>query len=129
MVGKISAFLLRYTGVVPRIPLLIRKVAVLGAGTMGSRIAAHFANAGLPVALLDISNPGPKTVQPAAQALEALKKSKPAAFYDATFASRITPGTFDSDLGLLAYCDWVVEAATENLEINQTLVDRVAPHL
>jgi 3-hydroxyacyl-CoA dehydrogenase len=109
--------------------ILIRKAGVLGAGTMGSRIAAHFANAGLPVVLLDISAPsGPRSAV-AAQALENLKKSKPAAFYEASAATRITIGNFDDDGALLTDCDWVVEAVTENLAIKQALLDKIVPHL
>ncbi len=67
---------------------VIRKAAVLGAGTMGSRIAAHLANAGLPVVLLDISTEGRSRSAIAVQALDALKKSKPAAFYDPAYAAR-----------------------------------------
>ncbi|PWU12190.1 MAG: 3-hydroxyacyl-CoA dehydrogenase [Terriglobia bacterium] len=103
-------------------PVLIRKAAVLGAGTMGSRIAAHLANAGVPVVLLDL--PGL-----AAQALEGLKKSKPAAFYDPSLAGRVTPGNFNDDVALLSECDWVIEAVTENLTIKQELLNKVAPHL
>src|SRR3954462_12705151 len=77
---------------------LIRKAAVLGAGTMGSRIAAHLANAGVPVILLDIASNGANRSQIAANALDGLKKSKPAAFYDPLFAQRITIGNFDDDL-------------------------------
>ena len=108
---------------------LIRKAAVLGAGTMGSRIAAHLANAGLPVVLLDIPSPAPARSQIAAQSLDALKKSKPAAFFDAALASRIAIGNFDDDLALLAGCDWVVEAVTENLAIKQALIEKITPHL
>jgi 3-hydroxyacyl-CoA dehydrogenase len=109
--------------------ILIRKAGVLGAGTMGSRIAAHLANAGLPVVLLDISSPnGPRSAV-AAQALDTLKKSKPAAFYEASAAARVTTGNFDDDGGLLSDCDWVVEAVTENLAIKQALLDKTAPHL
>jgi 3-hydroxyacyl-CoA dehydrogenase len=112
-----------------RAPLLIRKAAVLGAGTMGSRIAAHFANAGVPVVLLDLAKTdGPRSAI-AIQALEALKKAKPAAFFDASFASRITPGNFEEDLGLLKDCDWVMEAVTENLEIKQSLLEKITPYL
>src|SRR5262245_26308115 len=108
---------------------LIRKAAVLGAGTMGSRIAAHLANAGLPVVLLDIpASSGPRSAI-AVQALEALKKSKPAAFYDPSMAAHIATGNFDDDLGLLRDCDWVLEAVTENLAIKQSLLERIAPHL
>jgi 3-hydroxyacyl-CoA dehydrogenase len=111
----------------PAAPL--RKAAVLGAGTMGSRIAAHLANAGLPVVLLDIpAKEGPRSAI-ASQALEALKKSKPAAFYDPAYAARVSVGNFDDDLTLLADCDWVIEAVTENLVIKQALLDKVVPHL
>jgi 3-hydroxyacyl-CoA dehydrogenase len=109
--------------------ILIRKVAVLGAGTMGSRIAAHFANAGLPVVLLDIAAKEGPPSSIAAQALESLKKSKPAAFYEASAASRIAIGNFDGDLAMLRDCDWVIEAVTENLAIKQALLEKVAPHL
>jgi len=109
--------------------ILIRKVAVLGGGTMGSRIAAHFANAGLPVVLLDIvPKEGPRS-SIAAQALESLKKIKPAAFYEASAASRIAIGNFDDDLEMLRDCDWVIEAVTENLAIKQALLEKITPHL
>src|SRR5579872_1297370 len=112
-----------------RASILIRKAAVLGAGTMGSRIAAHLANAGLPVVLLDIAATAGAPSAIAAQALEALKKGKPAAFYDPSYASRITVGNFNDDLALLSDCDWILEAVTENLEIKQALLDKVAPFL
>src|SRR5690242_19460539 len=105
-------------------PTLIRKAAVLGAGTMGSRIAAHLANAGLPVVLLDIPAKTGSRSAIAAQALDALKKAKPAAFYDVALASRISTGNFDDDLKLLADCDWVIEAVAENLEIKQGLLEK-----
>ncbi|MDX2149852.1 MAG: 3-hydroxyacyl-CoA dehydrogenase NAD-binding domain-containing protein [Bryobacteraceae bacterium] len=110
--------------------LAIRKVAVLGAGTMGSRIAAHLANAGVPVVLLDIVPPnlppngGPRNAIVAAAA-EALKKSKPAAFFEPGLARLITAGTFEDDLGLIADCDWIIEAVAENLEIKRALLERV----
>jgi 3-hydroxyacyl-CoA dehydrogenase len=108
---------------------VIRKAAVLGAGTMGSRIAAHLANAGLPVVLLDIPAPSGARSAIATQALEALKKNKPAAFYDPAYAAHISVGNFEDDLALLAGCDWVIEAVTENLAIKQALLDKVVPHL
>ena len=108
---------------------LIRKAAVLGAGTMGSRIAAHLANAGLPVVLLDIpAKDGPRSAI-AVQAVEALRKAKPAAFYDVALAARITTGNFDDDLQLLKDCDWVIEAVSENLEIKQALFEKITHHL
>ena len=97
----------------------IKKVAVLGAGTMGARIAAHFANAQVSVLLLDLTNAA------AQRGLDAAVKSKPAAFYAADGPSRITIGNFDSDLPALATCDWIIEAVTESLEIKRTLWPRV----
>ena len=82
-------------------PLLVRRAAVLGAGTMGSRIAAHLANAGIPVLLLDLPPKGSIRAS-AAVALDALAKSKPAAFFEPSCAALITPGTFDDDLPKLA---------------------------
>ena len=83
----------------------IHKVAVLGAGTMGARIAAHFANAGVPSYLFDIGPQGTDAASRnkiAAAGLEAAKKSKPAAFMDASLARLITIGNFDDDLKRLA---------------------------
>ena len=106
-------------------PLLVRRAAVLGAGTMGSRIAAHLANAGIPVLLLDL----PPKEQTVGRALDALSKSKPAAFFEPSRAALITPGTFDDDLPKLAGCDWIIEAVAENLEIKTALLTRALPHL
>jgi 3-hydroxyacyl-CoA dehydrogenase len=111
-------------------PLLVRRAAVLGAGTMGSRIAAHLANAGIPVLLLDLApKSGTSERSLALSAVEALAKSKPAAFFEPSRAALITPGTFDDDLPRLADCDWVIEAVAENLEIKTALLTRVLPHL
>jgi 3-hydroxyacyl-CoA dehydrogenase len=111
-------------------PLLVRRAAVLGAGTMGSRIAAHLANAGIPVLLLDMVPAGEGARNRLAQsALGALAKSKPAALFEASLASMITLGNFEDDLPKLSQCDWVVEAVAENLEIKTALLARVTPHL
>ncbi len=111
-------------------PLMVRRAAVLGAGTMGSRIAAHLANAGIPTLLLDLPpKVGSAERTLASTALDALAKSKPAAFYDQSSAALITPGTFDDDLPKLANCDWVIEAVAENLDIKTALLARVLPHL
>jgi len=115
----------------PTRPMLVRKAAVLGAGTMGSRIAAHLANAGIPVLLLDLGSDSetiPKSYL-ATAAIESLLKVKPAAFYDRYVAGLVTPGNFDEDLPKLAGCDWVIEAVTENLAVKQALLTRVLPHL
>jgi 3-hydroxyacyl-CoA dehydrogenase len=97
---------------------------------MGSRIAAHLANAGIPTLLLDVVPEGaPQKNKLVTLAMENLAKSKPAAFYDAAFASRITPGNFDEDLPKLAQCDWIIEAVAENLAIKHQLLERVTSHL
>jgi 3-hydroxyacyl-CoA dehydrogenase len=113
----------------------IRKIAVLGAGTMGSRIAAHIANAGVPVVLLDIVPPGTAAdADKAAKnkfglaALDGLKKSKPAAFFTPENARLITIGNFDDDLALIADCDWIIEVVAEDLEIKRALLNKVQQH-
>jgi 3-hydroxyacyl-CoA dehydrogenase len=105
----------------------IHKVAILGAGTMGARIAAHFANAGLPSYLLDIVPPdaGPNRNKIAAAGLEAAKKSKPAAFFESSLANLVTVGNFEDDLKKLAEVDWIVEAVVENLAIKRELLKKV----
>jgi 3-hydroxyacyl-CoA dehydrogenase len=111
----------------------IDKVAVLGAGTMGSRIAAHLANAGVSCILLDIVPPGlPAGVGAAdrnkivSAGLDAAKKAKPAAFFTARFAERVVIGNFDDDLARCAEADWIIEVVAENLEIKRQLLSRVA---
>src|SRR5579862_9265870 len=106
----------------------IHKVAILGAGTMGARIAAHFANAGVPSYLFDIVPPdadGPARNKIAAAGLDAAKKSKPAAFMDASLANLVTVGNFDDDLKKLAEVDWIIEAIVENLDIKRALLKKV----
>src|ERR1700690_2667102 len=107
----------------------IQKPVVLGAGTMGARIAAHFANAGLPCLLLDIV---PKDAGPAERnkivlaGLEAARKAKPAAFFTGALASRITIGNFEDDLAQISDADWIIEVVAENLEIKRGLLGKVA---
>ena len=106
----------------------IHKVAVLGAGTMGARIAAHFANAGVPSYLFDIVPPdadGPARNKIAAAGLDAAKKSKPAAFMEPALARLITIGNFDDDLKRLADVDWIIEAVVENLDLKRALLRKV----
>jgi 3-hydroxyacyl-CoA dehydrogenase len=106
----------------------IHKVAILGAGTMGARIAAHFANAGVPSFLLDIVPPdadGPARNKIAAAGLEGARKSKPAAFFEPSLARLVTVGNFEDDLKNLATVDWIVEAVVENLEIKRSLLKKV----
>ncbi len=106
----------------------IHKVAILGAGTMGARIAAHFANAGVPSFLLDIVPPdadGPARNKIAAAGLEGARKSKPAAFFEPSLARLVTIGNFEDDLKQLANVDWILEAVVENLEIKRSLLKKV----
>ncbi len=106
----------------------IHRVAILGAGTMGARIAAHFANAGIASYLLDIVPAGAEGAarnKIAAAGLEAAKKSKPAAFFEPSLARLVTIGNFDDDLGRLAEADWIIEAVVENLEIKRALLKKV----
>src|SRR5947199_5529285 len=106
----------------------INKVAVLGAGTMGARIAAHFANAGIASYLFDIVPPdadGPARNKIAAAGLDGAKKSKPAAFMDASLARLVTIGNFEDDLKKLADVDWIIEAVVENLELKRGLLQKV----
>lgn len=110
----------------------IHKVAILGAGTMGARIAAHFANAGVPSLLLDIVPPntppdadGPARNKFAAAGLDGARKSKPAAFFEASLSRLVTVGNFDDDLKRLAEVDWIIEAIVENLEIKRSLLKKV----
>ncbi|MGC1493477.1 MAG: 3-hydroxyacyl-CoA dehydrogenase NAD-binding domain-containing protein [Candidatus Acidiferrum sp.] len=111
----------------------IEKAAVLGAGTMGSRIAAHLANAGLPCLLLDIVPPNLKPDAPAAErnkivraGLDAAKKSKPAAFFIPALAEKVATGNFEDDLARCAEADWIIEVVAESLEIKRSLLSRVA---
>jgi 3-hydroxyacyl-CoA dehydrogenase len=110
----------------------INKVAVLGAGTMGARIAAHFANAGIPCVLLDIVPPdAAASTDKAARnkivnaGLDAAVKSKPAAFFEKGLDRLVKTGNFDDDMKLLADSDWIIEAVAENLEIKRTLLKKV----
>ena len=107
----------------------IRRAAVLGAGTMGARIAAHIANAGLPVLLLDMVPATGDRDSLATQALNNLKNAKPAAFSSPGIAQNISIGNFDDDLSKLKDCDWIIEAVAENLDIKRSLLSKVAAHV
>ena len=118
----------------------IKKVAVIGAGTMGGGIAAHIANAGLPVVLLDIA---PTELTPEEQArgltleskqvrnrivnagLERVKQARPPALFTPERARLITVGNLTDDLGLIADADWIVEAIVEQLEPKRDLMARI----
>jgi 3-hydroxyacyl-CoA dehydrogenase len=123
----------------------INKVAVLGAGVMGATIAAHLANGGIQVLLLDIVPKEPNDAEKkagltlsdaavrnrfAAAGLEGLKKMKPAAFFLPAYASYIDVGNFEDDIEKLRECDWVIEVVVENMEIKKRLFrEKVAPNL
>lgn len=112
----------------------IRKVAVLGSGVMGSRIACHFANIGCEVVLLDIvprelneveQKKGISTESPAFrnrivnEALQFALTSNPSPIYRKSFASRIVTGNFDDDMSKISDCDWIIEVVIERLDIKQ----------
>ena len=118
----------------------IKKVAILGSGIMGSRIAFHFANIGVEALLLDIV---PKNLTEAEEkkglslenkvvrnrivndAFQSTIKSRPAALYHKDFASRVTLGNFEDDMKDIADCDWVMEVVVENLDIKKIVFDQV----
>jgi len=109
----------------------IKKVAVLGSGVMGSRIACHFANVGLEVLLLDITPQDADVNNPKSRnkivndALDFTLKSNPSPLYLQAFSKRITTGNFDDDLPKIAGCDWIIEAIIEKIEIKQELLTKV----
>src|SRR4051812_29014983 len=88
----------------------IRSTAVLGAGTMGAQIAAHFANAGYAVMLLDVS------AEAAKQGLERAQKLKPDPFFTPDLAARIDIGGFDERMRDIGSADWIVEAVVERAD-------------
>src|SRR4051812_2456640 len=115
---------------------LIKKVAVLGSGVMGSRIALHFANIGVPVLLLDIvprelapdeEKKGLTLEAPAVRnrivnaALTAAVASNPSPLYRKADARRVTTGNLDDNLKDIASCDWVIEVVVERLDIKRSL--------
>ncbi|ADY25627.1 3-hydroxyacyl-CoA dehydrogenase NAD-binding protein [Deinococcus proteolyticus MRP] len=104
----------------------IRKVAVIGAGVMGAAIAAHLANAGIPVRLLDIVLPDKEDRNFLAKAgIEKALKARPAAFMLGSRAALITPGNLEDNLKDIGDCDWVIEAVLEKLEVKQELWAKV----
>jgi len=119
---------------------IIQKVAVLGSGVMGSRIACHFANIGCEVLLLDIVPKEPNDAEKAKGLTLESKvvrnrivnndfqfalKSNPSPIYKKEFASRITTGNFDDDMQKISTCDWVIEVVIENLDIKKKVFENV----
>lgn len=118
----------------------IRRVAVLGSGIMGSRIAAHFANVGVDVLLLDIVPKEPNAAEQAKglttdsplvrnrivnDAFQTMLKASPASLYSPKFASRIKLGNFDDNLKEIATYDWIIEVVVERLDIKRSVYERV----
>ena len=113
----------------------INKVAVLGSGVMGSRIACHFANVGVEVLLLDIV---PKEASKSDalkarnsivnEALRSTLKSNPSPIYSKSYLSRINTGNFDDDLSKIKECDWIIEVVIENLKIKHQVFENVEKH-
>ncbi|MFM1930974.1 MAG: hypothetical protein RL226_277 [Bacteroidota bacterium] len=118
----------------------INKVAVLGSGVMGSRIACHFANIGVEVLLLDIVPKEPNDIEKSQgltiehpkvrnrivnDSLQFALKSNPSPIYKKSFASRIQTGNFDDNLAEISSCDWIIEVVVERLDIKQQLFERV----
>ncbi len=119
---------------------IIRKVAVLGSGIMGSRIAGHFANIGLEVLLLDIVPKEPTEAEKAKgltleskavrnrivnDSFQNAVKSSPAPLYHPKFASRVTLGNFDDNFKDIASYDWIIEVVVERLDIKKSLFEKV----
>jgi len=111
---------------------VIKKVAVLGSGVMGSRIACHFAGIGVQVLLLDIvPKDVPADAKPALKnkivndALQAALKSNPSPVYSKDVVKRITTGNFDDNMKDIASCDWIIEVVIERLDIKQQVYEKV----
>lgn len=110
----------------------IKKVAVLGSGVMGSRIACHFAGIGLPVLLLDmVPAAAAESTKPAERnklvndALAAAVKSNPSPVFTKSVVNRIKTGNFDDNLKDIAGCDWIIEVVVERLDIKQLIYEKV----
>ena len=99
--------------------MMIRSAAVLGAGVMGAQVAAHLANAGVPVTLLDV------TRDAAREGLKRARTIKPDAFFTPDLASLIQTGSFDEDLDLVRQADWIIEAIVERLDAKQAMLARI----
>lgn len=97
----------------------INRAVVIGSGTMGGGIAAHFANAGIPVHLLDVSQ------QVVKASLDRLKKNTPAAFVTPATAELVTIGSLEDNEAWIGEGDWIVEAIVENLDVKRELVKRI----
>src|SRR3954462_166781 len=111
---------------------IIKKVAVLGSGVMGSRIACHFAGIGIPVLLLDIVPAEAKESDNKAlrnkivnDSLQAAIKSNPSPVYTKDVVKKISTGNFDDNLKEVASCDWILEVVVERLDIKRSLYEKI----
>lgn len=107
----------------------IRRAAVLGAGVMGAQLAAHLANASVPVRLFDLASENGDSHALVRQAIARLRKLKPAPLAQAELSEAIVPCTYAEDLALLDDCDLIIEAVAERMDIKRDLYAKVAPHL
>lgn len=108
---------------------VVRKVAILGAGVMGAQIAAHFANAGVPVLLFDLASATKDRHAVATAAIERLLRIEPAPLVDAGCARLIEAANYEDDAHRLADCDLVIEAVVERMEIKRKVYVQLAPYL
>jgi len=106
-------------------PAEIKKAAVIGAGVMGASIAAHIANAGIPVYLLDVVSDAANRNSVAETTIKKLLKAEPAPFMHADNARLITPGNIEDHLHWLSDADWVIEAVIENPRIKKSLYQKL----
>ncbi len=110
-------------------PFLVRRAAVLGAGVMGAQIAAHFANAGIPVVLFDLAAREGDPSGIARRALDGLRKLEPAPLAAADRLAAIEPANYDQHLARLQECDLVIEAIAERMDWKRDLYARIASHV
>jgi 3-hydroxyacyl-CoA dehydrogenase len=106
----------------------VKKVCVIGAGTMGAGIAAQVANAGVPVLLLDIVRDPDDRNAVAAGAVAKMLKTDPAPFMAKAAAKLVETGNIEDDLARVAECDWIVEAIVERLDLKQALYEKIEAH-
>ena len=109
--------------------IIVKKVAVLGAGVMGSQIAAHLVNCGVRVVLFDLAAKEGDKSSIAKNAIKAFRKQKPAPLAISSLAGLIKPANYEDDLPELESCDLVIEAIAERMEWKKDLYDRIEPHL
>ena len=112
----------------------INKVAIIGSGIMGSRIACHFANIGVEVLLLDIipfdlseeekKNKNKKNAI-VNKALQNTLESKPSPIYSKSFTSRISTGNLEDDLSKISDVDWIIEVVVEKIDIKKKVFNEI----